>query len=78
MIEIIPIDIYINTVIIASGIDEREFDLFYYDNVLRMTNEEYERIREDIVNPNCCAGRNPTHYGYKWMYLSDYENSCHQ
>ena len=27
---------------------------------------------------NCCAGRNPTHYGYKWMYLSDYENSCHQ
>ena len=56
MIEIIPIDIYINTVIIASGIDEREFDLFYYDNVLRMTNEEYERIREDIVNPNSCAG----------------------
>ena len=25
---------------------------------------------------NCCAGRNPTHYGYKWMYLSDYEKSC--
>lgn len=24
---------------------------------------------------NCCAGRNPTHYGYKWMYLSDYEKS---
>lgn len=56
MIEIIPIDIYINTVIIASGIDVREFDMFYYDNVVRMTNEEYERIRSDILNPNSCSG----------------------
>lgn len=56
MIEIIPIDIYINTVIIASGIDVKEFDKFYYDNVLRMTNEEYERIRADILNTNSCAG----------------------
>ena len=56
MIEIIPIDIYVNTVIIASGIDVQEFDKFYYDNVLRITNEEYERIRADILNTNSCAG----------------------
>lgn len=56
MIEIVPIDIYINTVIIASGIDVQEFDKFYYDNVLRITNEEYERIRADILNTNSCAG----------------------
>ena len=56
MIEIIPIDIYVNTVIIASGIDVREFDMFYYDNVVRMTNEEYERIRSDILNPDSCSG----------------------
>jgi hypothetical protein len=27
---------------------------------------------------NCCAGRNPTHYGYKWMYLSDYKSLVNQ
>ena len=27
---------------------------------------------------NCCSGRDKTHKGYSWMYLSDYENSCHQ
>jgi hypothetical protein len=56
MIEFINIDIYITTVVVAAGIDEKEFDMLYYDNVKKFTNEEYERIRADIKNPNICDG----------------------
>lgn len=47
--------------------------------------KQYQSIK-DAVNEgftrcgisNCCAGRDQTHYGYKWMYLSDYENLINQ
>ena len=56
MIAHINIDIYLNCVVIASGIDEKDFDLLYYDNVSKFTNEEYETIRKDIVDKNSCNG----------------------
>jgi len=56
MVEIINIDIYLNTVVVAAGIDAKEFDMLYYDNVTKFTNEEYERIRKDIVDENSCNG----------------------
>ena len=42
--------------------------------------KQYSSIQEAVDDgftrcavSNCCAGRESTHYGYKWMYLSDYE-----
>jgi hypothetical protein len=47
--------------------------------------KQYESIKSAIKDgftecciSNCCSGRDKTHKGYSWMYLSDYENSCHQ
>jgi hypothetical protein len=56
MIEFINIDIYLNCIVVAAGIDVKEFDKLYYDNVTKFTNEEYEEIRRDIANENCCNG----------------------
>lgn len=56
MIETINIDIYLNCVVIATGIDEKEFDDFYYRNVTRITDEEYKLIRKDIADKNSCNG----------------------
>lgn len=43
--------------------------------------KQYDSIKSAIADGftncgiiNCCAGRDQSHYGYKWMYLSDYEN----
>ena len=56
MIEFINIDIYLNTIVIAAGIDVRQFDMLYYDNVKKFTNDEYETIRRDIMNEDSCNG----------------------
>lgn len=56
MIEFINIDIYLNCIVVAAGVDVKEFDKLYYDNVTKFTNEEYEEIRRDISNENCCNG----------------------
>ena len=56
MIEFINIDIYLNCIVVAAGIDVKEFDKLYYDNVTKFTNEEYEEIRRDIANENSCNG----------------------
>ena len=56
MIENINIDIYLNCVVIAAGIDEKEFDRLYYDNVTKITDEEYKIIRKDIADKNSCKG----------------------
>ena len=47
--------------------------------------KQYESIKSAIKDgftgcciSNCCSGRDKTHKGYSWMYLSDYESSCHQ
>lgn len=56
MIEFIPIDIYLNTIVIASGIDEKEFDVLYEDNKDKFTYDEYQTIRNDISNDKICDG----------------------
>ena len=56
MIEYINIDIYLNCVVIAAGIDEKEFDRLYYDNATKFTDEEYKLIRRDIVDKSSCNG----------------------
>lgn len=56
MIETIDIDIYLNCVVFAVGIDEKEFDDFYYRNATRITDEEYKLIRNDIADKNSCNG----------------------
>lgn len=56
MIEQINIDIYLNRVIFAVGIDEKEFDRLYYDNVTKITDDEYKIIRRDIADKNSCNG----------------------
>lgn len=56
MIEFINIDIYLTCIVIASGIDVKDFDKLYYDNVTKFTNEEYEEIRHDIADVNSCNG----------------------
>ena len=40
MIEFINIDIYLNCIVVAAGVDVKEFDKLYYDNVTKFTNEE--------------------------------------
>lgn len=56
MIEIINVDIYLCSVVVLAGIDEREFDGFYYRNVTRITDEEYKEMRSDITDKNSCNG----------------------
>jgi len=56
MIETINIDIYLNCIVFAVGIDEKEFDDLYYRNVTRITDEEYKLIRKDIADKNSCNG----------------------
>lgn len=56
MIKVIPIDIYITNIVVLAGIDEKEFDDFYYRNVTRITDEEYKRIRADIADKHSCDG----------------------
>lgn len=56
MTEEIIIDIYLNSIFFAVGIDEKEFDDLYYRNVTRITDEEYKLIRKDIADKNSCNG----------------------
>lgn len=56
MIEFIPIDIYLNTIVIAAGIDEIEFDWLYENNKDKFTYYEYQTIRNDISNDKICNG----------------------
>ena len=50
MIDNIRVDIYNKEVAFLVEITPEEFDRFYYDNVTRITDEEYRDIREDILN----------------------------
>lgn len=56
MTEEIIIDIYLNSIFLAVGIDEKEFDDLYYRNVTRIADEEYKLIRKDIADKNSCNG----------------------
>ena len=41
------------------------------------TSAQEDGYKRDSICRVCC-GKRKTHRGLKWMYLSDYENSCHQ
>ena len=56
MTEEIIIDIYLNSIFFAVGIDEKEFDDLYYRNVKRITDEEYKLIRKEIADKSSCNG----------------------
>ena len=56
MIKEITVDVYLNSVFVLVGIDEREFDDFYYRNVTRITDDEYKAMRRDIADDNTCNG----------------------
>jgi hypothetical protein len=50
MIDNISVDIYGRDVAFLVEVTPEEFDRFYYDNVTRITDEEYKAIKEDIQN----------------------------
>lgn len=56
MIEFINVDIYINTIVIAAGIDAEGFDILYEDNKDKFSYEEYQKIRNDINDDSICDG----------------------
>ena len=56
MIEFINVDIYLNCIVIAAGIDEEQLDVLYEDNKNKLTYEEYKMLRNDIANPHSCNG----------------------
>lgn len=56
MIDAIDVDIYGRSVAFLVEVTPEEFDRFYYDNVTRITDEEYRDIREDILNEKEVGG----------------------
>ena len=56
MIENISVDIYNRDVAFLAEVTLEEFDRFYYDNVTRITDEEYKAIRKDIENKSDVGG----------------------
>lgn len=56
MIENINVDIYGRDVAFLVEVTPKEFDLFYYDNVTRITDEEYKAIRADIQDVKGVGG----------------------
>ena len=56
MIDFVDIDVWQNSIVFLVEPTLKEFDLFYYDNTKRMTDDEYKAMRDDIENPNKCMG----------------------
>lgn len=56
MIDAIDVDIYGRRVAFLVEVTPEEFDRFYYDNVTRITDEEYRDIREEILNVKYVRG----------------------
>lgn len=56
MIDAINVDIYGRSVAFLVEVTPEEFDRFYYDNVTKITDEEYKDIREDILNEKDVGG----------------------
>lgn len=74
MIKVHNIDVYRCTVIFIVGEDERELDLFYYDNVKRMTDEERNEIVSDMRNPRIDGCVLQTDSGSYIVWLSRFDN----
>lgn len=56
MIDSIKVDIYCRDVAFLVEVTPEEFDRFYYDNVTRITDEEYKQIKADILNEKGVGG----------------------
>lgn len=80
MIQIIPIDMFLHTIVIGVGITGYDLDLLYYDNVERMTDEERKIIKNDITTPSSCNGMTMTlDSGAIFVYIrkgKGYKCSC--
>lgn len=72
MIDAIDVDIYGRSVAFLVEVTPEEFDRFYYDNVERITDEEYRDIRKDILNEKEVGGATWTlDSGTYLVYLRD-------
>ena len=56
MINYIDIDVWQNSIVFVVEATLQEFDVFYYDNTKRMTDEEYRTMRSDIEHTDSCMG----------------------
>ena len=56
MIDYIDIDVWQNSIVFIVEPTLQEFDRFYYNNTMRMTDDEYKSMRETIENPNRTIG----------------------
>ena len=56
MIDSIKVDIYSADVAFLVEVTPEEFDRFYYDNVTRITDEEYKGIKKDILSKDNVGG----------------------
>lgn len=56
MINYLDIDVWQNSIVFIVEPTLNEFDRFYYDNTIRMTDEEYRTMRKDIERPDSCMG----------------------
>lgn len=56
MIDNIQVNIYNRDVAFLVEVTPEEFDRFYYDNVTRITDEEYKAIRNDILDEKGVGG----------------------
>lgn len=75
MIDSINVDIYGRDVAFLAEVTPEEFDRFYYDNVTRITDEEYKAIRKDILDEKGVGGVTWTlDSGLFLVYLRDGRN----
>lgn len=56
MVHEINIDLLRAHVVLLIAPTISEFDRLYYDNVTRITDEEYKQIRDEIEHPELSAG----------------------
>lgn len=56
MINVVDVDMYHVSVTFLIESDIHEFNMLYYDNASKITDEEYRYMLEDIKNPERCNG----------------------
>jgi len=71
MIDNIEVDIYGRNVAFLVEVTPEEFDRFYYDNVTRITDEEYQRIKKDILNKSIGGFTRLLNSGMSLVYLKN-------
>ena len=56
MVIAVDVDMYHASVVFMVESDIHEFNMLYYDNVSKITDEEYKCMLNDIENPCLCNG----------------------